>query len=546
MAETKKTFVVRVKSNVKGEFEWQLGACTLLVGKNAKGKSRVLDALSLALTGEARSDGLGKRESDLMLLAPPGAEKLYAEAVLSDGRSARWSCSGSTAKATRAVWEPGQPLATFIYDEAIALLRADPKKLREAIVARIGGKLTRAEIEQRIDRSLRDIVMPFFQFDEQDETPIDSVAVVSAELKGQLKTARETLKRIEASRESVPMPLSEEEQFELVELEKAFALGSASPEQLEEMRVTRDKLAAEHAALVIRLEELDVVAGAAEGLEQVRAVHALLDLTISRLVALERSQCLCICCGQDVTLSHLVARRDLAQAKINEAEAVLDAVKARNVLEQKVAAMAAQVDNLDDAYRLMRAADTIDLDRLRELRERKVSLTAYLEASAAYASAVQREAVLKAAADSVQQLVVAVIDQKAQDLQRAVSVALPKYQAVQLQLRDGSRQVCRLTMTPGKGQMARDFRALSGAERVMLVSAFASAAVAQADSGMIPVVLIDEVWLDGDSLRSLMKAMARNVERADGGPAQVIVAVVSFKGAPPEGWTVIDLDNGGQ
>jgi len=87
--------VHRVRSNVKSGdgllWEVELGEKTLIVGANGKGKSRVVNAVELALTGRA-SDLAGRadvaREADLLALAPGRRANLFAEATLSTGEKA--------------------------------------------------------------------------------------------------------------------------------------------------------------------------------------------------------------------------------------------------------------------------------------------------------------------------------------------------------------------------------------------------------------------------------------------------------------------------
>lgn len=84
-------YIKNVRSNVKSSdgllWEVELGEKTLIVGANGKGKSRIVNAVELALTGRA-SDLAGKvdvaREADLLALSPGRNANLYAEVVLSN------------------------------------------------------------------------------------------------------------------------------------------------------------------------------------------------------------------------------------------------------------------------------------------------------------------------------------------------------------------------------------------------------------------------------------------------------------------------------
>lgn len=66
-----------LRTNVKGQSQdVVLAACNLITGENRHGKTAILDAVRLALTGK---HPVGPHGKDLMELAPAGAQGLYAE-----------------------------------------------------------------------------------------------------------------------------------------------------------------------------------------------------------------------------------------------------------------------------------------------------------------------------------------------------------------------------------------------------------------------------------------------------------------------------------
>jgi len=87
-------YVKHVASNVKSAdglmWDVELGPKTLIVGPNGRGKSRIVNAIELALTGRA-SDVAGRvdvaREADLLALAPGRKANVYAEVLLSSGET---------------------------------------------------------------------------------------------------------------------------------------------------------------------------------------------------------------------------------------------------------------------------------------------------------------------------------------------------------------------------------------------------------------------------------------------------------------------------
>ena len=100
------TIVVRVESNWKGtpsspDWTAQVGQSTILTGPNGGGKSKVIEAIQLALTGSV-SSYLGRKsvkDSKMLWRAKAkGKGPLYIELTLSDGRTIRWEQSRSNGK----------------------------------------------------------------------------------------------------------------------------------------------------------------------------------------------------------------------------------------------------------------------------------------------------------------------------------------------------------------------------------------------------------------------------------------------------------------
>mgnify|MGYP003654792147 CR=1 FL=1 len=88
--------VQKIETNIKGHrAPTELGQHTLLVGPNESGKSRIAEAVQLALSGSAwgllwRAKTI-KSGSQLGALRPDGETDLFAEATFVDGGVARWS-----------------------------------------------------------------------------------------------------------------------------------------------------------------------------------------------------------------------------------------------------------------------------------------------------------------------------------------------------------------------------------------------------------------------------------------------------------------------
>ena len=115
-----RSYVSKVESAVKGAVVAQLGRKTLILGRNGAGKSAILNSIEVAGSGRA-SDVAGRatlaKDADLFMLAPPGADKVWATARFSGGGAAEWALEkGKRAKRT------GTPISFPLRDVQDALL----------------------------------------------------------------------------------------------------------------------------------------------------------------------------------------------------------------------------------------------------------------------------------------------------------------------------------------------------------------------------------------------------------------------------------------
>jgi hypothetical protein len=131
-----RTWVEKVESSIKGSVVAQIGHKTLILGRNGIGKSAILNSIEAAGTGKV-SDVAGRallaRDADLFMLAPPGAEKVWAEVRFAEGKgTARWELTkGKRAKRT------GPAIAFPLRDVQDALL-GSPETARKWILAHGG------------------------------------------------------------------------------------------------------------------------------------------------------------------------------------------------------------------------------------------------------------------------------------------------------------------------------------------------------------------------------------------------------------------------
>lgn len=117
-------YVTHVRSNVKRPIDVRFAfAHALVVGDNGAGKSAVINAIELALTGAAY-DIAGRDEiKNLQMLrelrydGAPEDEELFSEVTLSDGSKASWRVTNG-----QVVWEPPKNPVWFPFPEVEAAL----------------------------------------------------------------------------------------------------------------------------------------------------------------------------------------------------------------------------------------------------------------------------------------------------------------------------------------------------------------------------------------------------------------------------------------
>lgn len=132
-----------LRSNVKGLLDIQLGPCTCITGGNRIGKSSVLDTVRLAVTGK---HPVGAHPSDLLELAPAGADQLYAELAGPSGRLAwRMDIHQGKARRSQGVMAEGF-FSRFTAEQRASMLVLDhnsisdfgAERMRRAVMARFG------------------------------------------------------------------------------------------------------------------------------------------------------------------------------------------------------------------------------------------------------------------------------------------------------------------------------------------------------------------------------------------------------------------------
>ena len=523
--KTKTTYVQHLETNVKSKRggAYDLTPCTLITGTNGAGKSALVDAISLALTGESQTEGLRKRPDMLLRLAPPGpagadARELYARAKLSDGTEPSFHLSGKELN-----WKPDEitvgPRAVFLVDVARALLYGDAKALVQSIARSTTSTIFRDALENEVSKA----VFPLFneiwtedcKLDGKLERTVGEVQLCLSATQRRLKEAKAIVKAAKTGT-TFSTPLSAEEETELTQA--TLVLNSMrSGQSLEELRTELADLPpfnpAEYAALERRTRLFACVKEA---------------ITLLQENVPDGKAFTCpICAQKGVTRDKLRDRLEHAL----EVERRSEAATAHRYSTSKQHDIYAAVQGF-----IKRGMATSDLQTKRaELLRRKESAAA--EPARRATKVVTEEEInrLELIQSVCTEAIKKATDQQLGTVERRINKALPPNYRAKILSEGGYR------IELVRDEMPRDFRALSGAERVMLLTAFASATIPE---GAPPVrlLVVDETWFDARPMKALMKALAK-VVGTENGPTQAIICAVKVTGKAVAGWSEIKLGN---
>lgn len=540
--------ISKVKSNVKGGVEATLSQRTLVVGKNASGKSAIVQSVELAVSGAA-SDVAGrallKAPAELQMLTPPGAESLWAE-VVGDRFAARFEAAqGHLPKRT------GPEVAIPLREVRAALL-GSAETARKALLGWAGVVEGWAE---RAKASLPPVLHALFGAAVQGDlaTTIDAAKGKARQSKAVAGSEEENARRISST---VPTLLTPEG-LKALEMRHEIALQAEQARTYEGMRAFRVEAGLRMEGVVRRLEEAVSRVNAAE--RDLAALPAAPDIPVIFKVALDVIDHLastkatgCPICGGEApspttfaeraAKAHgkidaamtLIGHRRTMEATLSDASADYAAAKADH---GRLSTEIARLDSLLATAPAM--PDLVPEETPSELEAKlfqaRQAARTFEEAKAARARALEGERTAREwgdLADALSKHLAAEVEQARALFEGRVQKFLPTGAGWRfgVDLLDGEREVLRVGLRDAQGKVRA---ALSGAEWATVTAALALAVA----NGRECIVVPEERAFDPETLGTVLESLGRAAE-----PAQVIVTSPVMPARLPQGWHVVVTD----
>ena len=195
--------IVSVKTNIKspdGQTRTTtLGRKTILIGPNESGKSAIVEAAQLALTGGAyglflRSKPV-KTGQQLFDLAPEDAESVFAEVEFEDGTTARWEMEeGKRPK------QVGPRSICLAVSELRVALSGNAATARKFFLDKLVGNMTRDKLEDALGDSPFDLLIPLEEVFPDLGHPTEPADILTAQA-GAGKAKRQAKAKAAAAKE---------------------------------------------------------------------------------------------------------------------------------------------------------------------------------------------------------------------------------------------------------------------------------------------------------------------------------------------------------
>tara|TARA_R100001594_G_scaffold97585_4_gene131990 strand:- start:3851 stop:5173 length:1323 start_codon:yes stop_codon:yes gene_type:complete len=151
----------KVRSNIKSNEDWsaEIGPKTLLLGPNESGKSRIVEAIQLAVSGGVHGlflkNSTVKAGNQLSALGATFDKSLYAEVEFDDGTVSRWEMEkGKSPKQT------GERYVALPVSGLRAALTGSASSTRKFFASQLVPPIARKELEEALHSDEIDITQP--------------------------------------------------------------------------------------------------------------------------------------------------------------------------------------------------------------------------------------------------------------------------------------------------------------------------------------------------------------------------------------------------
>jgi energy-coupling factor transporter ATP-binding protein EcfA2 len=567
-------YIERVSGNVKGGCDTTIGRLTLLYGQNGAGKSRVVNTLELATSGEA-SDIVGRekvrRGSDLITLAPE-EENLTATAYTDDGVVCSFTIERNGPGKTRdpvSVPLPSGYSVIFPIRDVVTALRGQVGTARTFVLQHSGLDVSQEAVVSRFPELMRPLYTTFLANYTHLANPVEQLILIREDAKKTASAAKSKAKQAEQITEELSRQLSltcpsEEDrnkaQEQVREANRVYNDACKLPEPPDLPSLLDQAKEA--------IEKTNVAEQEVNRLRQIANVpeNKILNLqgalyTILGLYVEQGGAGPCVVCQQstEMTVPALEARRkkieDAAQTERQRQEAV-NALSRQEVVYQQRHAIAL---NAIKAYKEAEAKQTEGAvskeDKQTKIRETYLAL---VEAEKVHREMSEEVGKWKKVNEARQQQIIAKRESKeaaelSEECQKVadqlinagragfvarVQKYLPASDNFDLILQEGKREVCIFGFR--RGTMIQS--ALSGAEWARLTIALAAAVLdaAPPTENSIAILTPEERAFDARTLAAVMRALVN-------APGQVILTspLAPRKEDQPEliaaGWKILKV-----
>lgn len=581
-------FVKEISSTLKNHTEKTvLGPKTLIIGPNRAGKSAIVNALELALTGTV-SDLVGRplvKEVNRLLSLARGEAGIMARALIgddSDTNLGRLQTVEVMSKGKKMVWtsQPScyNPVSVFPLRQVREALAGNPETTRRFFIQFVAGAVTDEDVRNEIPGPLQAKYQQALASTPK-AAPVD--ALLSA-----LSTTKERIAAINADLKARAAIVAEAGAgLAAPPSHLALAAAQAKVDKLQDQcrdleadlvrEESRENIRQQFVALRSRREEIEhaldeqraALAEASKNwpappneADTIRPMHlALLKF------AQKRNETKCPTCQQALGANGITEFGAFWSARVAKVEAAgMAAAEKLRVFEQHKALVADLQNEIDvlgvdhakvesqlealgvmpeplnmgdfeQGYGQMKADLEAARNEVRKLEQAKASWEPIKRARDGSVEKEAEKAEWARLADAISSAIGGLLDKARDAFVARVQAFLPKGDVFGLTLRDEDHEVCQY----GLVREGRLQEALSGVEWAYVTAAIAAAAIPDAERDRLHVVVYEDRAWDVDTLFAVCDAMAKL-------NAQVIIATTppaAWNGHAPAGWALVDLSD---